>query len=88
MLFQGGLFHQKKVSKIIAPSEIHKQGSRPKYFNKNIDTYNSGPPKAMFDRHIPAVKSVFFKYPYDHINTMGNTNDYTHLVEAHEEHIR
>ena len=62
----------------------HKNGSRPKYPNKNIDTSISGPPKATIASHGPKVNPAIFEDPYEHINPMDNTNDYTHLVDAHE----
>ena len=59
-------------------------GSIPKDFNKNTDTSRSVPPKAIFARHRPKVKSVCFEYPYENINYMNNTNDDTHLIDAYE----
>ena len=55
-------------------------GSIPKYFNNNIETSSSGPPKATFAHHKPKVNSVWFVDPYDLINTMDNTNDEIHFV--------
>ena len=66
----------------------HKNGSRPKEFNKNIDTSISAPPRDKFLRNKPKVNSVWFVEPYDHINTVDINNESTYLVNAHEEHIR
>ena len=32
------------------------------------------------------MNSVHFEDSYKHINSMDNTNDNTHLIDAHEEH--
>ena len=63
-----------------------KHGSILKYFNKNIDTSISGPPKITLVRHKPKVNLVYFVSPYDYINTMDNANNETHIVDVHEEH--
>ena len=77
-----------KFTNRTANSWYHKHGSIPKDFNSNIDTSKSGPTKAIISCHRTKVKSVHFEDPYDHINPMYNTNYYTHLVDAHEEHTR
>ena len=85
--FRGPIFIKKK-------SEIEKlfqnnnnNGLMPKYFNKNIDTSTLGSSKLTFVWHKDKVNSFHFFDPYDHINTMYNNNEDTHLLNAHEEHI-
>ena len=52
----------------------HKNRSRPKDFNKNIDTTKTSPPQATIDFNKPKVKSVQFEHPYNHINSIDNTH--------------
>ena len=66
----------------------HKHGSIHQYFNNNIDTSRLGLTKDTIDHHEYKVKLVFFEDPYDHINTMDNTDGEIHLIYAHEERIR
>ena len=56
----------------------HKNGSRPKYYNKNIDTSNTAaPPWDTID-----LPWVLFESPYEDINSMDNTHKDTYLVDT------
>ena len=86
--FRGPLFVKKKASiEQILQSNLIK-GSRPKDFNKNTDTSSLDPPKAKISCHWPKIKAVWFEDPQDQINSMENRNYATHLIDAHEEHIK
>ena len=87
-LFKGTLFIKKKESRELLPQNNHRNGSRPKGFNKNIDSSISALPKAKNVRHKPKVDSVCFDDTHGHINIMENANDYTHIIDVHEEHNR
>ena len=65
----------------------HKKGSITKDFKKS-DTSIPAPPEATIDLLEPEINSVWFEYPYNQINYIDNTNYDTHLIDAHEEHIR
>ena len=64
--FRGPFFIHKSSSREQILQNNHKHGSRPKYFNKNVYTSRSDPPKATCVRHKPKVKSFHF---FDHITT-------------------
>ena len=65
----------------------HKNWSQPKDFNKNIDTPNTSPPQAKMAYHRPKLNSVWFEYPYDHINPMENTQEDINPIEPQEQNI-
>ena len=79
-LLRGPLFINKRAARenIIHNNNIN--GSRPKYFNKNTDTYSTDPTQSKIARHRPKTNSAFFEDPYDQINTMYNTHDDTQLI--------
>ena len=64
----------------------HKHGSRPKYFNKNEDTYkNTGPPQATTSLPRPKVNSVQFDDSFDHIYHMDHNHENTHFIDTQEQ---
>ena len=83
--FWGLLFIREKISRKQFLQNNTKIGSRPKYNNKNTDTSSISPPRATISCHWPKVNSVCFEDPYDHINDMNNTHDYTHILDTHVE---
>ena len=86
--FRGTLVINKKSSREQLLHKNNKNGSLPKYFNKNTDTSNTDPTQDTIDCNWPKVNSVRFEYLYDHINPMENTHDDTHLLDTHVEHNR
>ena len=86
--FRGPLLINKKAAIEHLFKNSHKNGSRSKDFNNNIDTSSSAPPKATIVCHKPKVNLVLFVDPYNHINLGENTNDNTNLIGEHEEHTR
>ena len=66
----------------------HKHRSWTKYFNKNVETSISGPPKSGLVRHKPKLNSFIFVETCDHINPMDNANDGNHFVDVHDKHKR
>ena len=76
--FRSPLFVKKKATTEQLLHNINKPGSITKYFNNNIDTSNSGPPKANFVRHKPKVIPVRFIDPHGY--TIYYTHDSTNLV--------
>ena len=86
--FRGPLFITKKSAREQLLQKNHKNGSRPKEFNKNTDTSNTAPPQATIGRHLSKVNSIRFKDPYDHINPMENTHEDTHPLDTHIEKNR
>ena len=53
----------------------HKNGSWPKDFNRNTDTYNTSTPQDTIYFHWPKVNSVRFEEPYEYINPMSNSHE-------------
>ena len=85
---QRTLFINKRASREKLLQNNHKNGSLPKYFNKNTDTSKTTPLQATIDLHEPKVNSVHFEDPYENINSMYNTHDETHLLDTHVEQNR
>ena len=88
MPFQRSFFIHKRAAIEQILQKNHKHGSIPKDFNNNIDKSRSGTSKAIFVLHTHKANSVHFVDPYDHINTMDNNNEATHLANANKEHTR
>ena len=78
---------KKKASREQLLQKIHKNGQRTKDL-KNNDTSRSSPPKDIIYCRQTKVNSVLFEDPYEQINPTDNTNDKTHLIDVHEEHIK
>ena len=81
--FMETLFINKNAAREQILQNNHKHGSRRKEFKKFMYKSSAGPPKSTISHPIPKVNSIL-EGPYNHINTMGNTNSYTCLVDAHE----
>ena len=73
--FRGPFFINKKTAREKLLQNNHKNGSRPKEFNKNTDKSNTDPPQDKISCHQPKVNSVRFEDPYEHINPTENTHD-------------
>ena len=54
-IFRGPLFISKNYTREQLLKINHKYGFRPKYFNKDIDTLISGPPKTIFQHQQPKL---------------------------------
>ena len=65
-----------------------KNGLRSKDININFEISIPYPPKDTFFHNKHILNSVRFIDPYDHINPTDNTNNDTHLINSHKEHIR
>ena len=85
--FRGTFFIKKNSSIEQLPQKNHKNGSRPKYFNKNTDTYNTASSQAAITRHWTKLNLVRFEDPYYHIKPMDDTHEYTHLIDTQEKNI-
>ena len=83
--FRGPLFTKEESAREQLLKNNNKNGSRHKYFNKNTDTSNTALSQDTIDFHPPKVNSVCFEEPYDHINRIWNTHDYTHIIDAKEQ---
>ena len=84
--FRGSFFLNKKSSIQQLLQNNHKNGSRPKDFDKNIYTSNNiDPLRATISCTLPKVNLVQFEDPYDHINPMENTHEYTNLIDTQEQ---
>ena len=62
--FRGPYFINKKEYREQILQNNHKNRSRPKTFNKKIDTSNTDPPRATISPHQPKVNSVRFEDLY------------------------
>ena len=78
--FRGTLLMNKNSDREHILQNNNKNISRPKDFNKNTD-----PTQSTIARHQPKSNSLGFEEPYDHINTMENTHDETHIIDKHNE---
>ena len=63
----------------------HKNGSRPKDFNKYTDTATR---QDKISHHLSKVNSVYLEDPYDHINPMDNTHNDTYFLDTYLDYNR
>ena len=65
--FRGTLFTKKKESIEQLLKKKHRNGPRPKDFNKNTDTYSTDPHQDKVSHIQPKLKSLRFEDLYDHM---------------------
>ena len=83
--FRGPLFINKRLSREQLLKNNHKNGSQPKYFNKNSDTSNTSTTHEKIAHHRPKVNSFRSEDPYDHIHPIENIHDDTHIIDTKEQ---